>query len=124
MKNKRPISPHITVHKWILSQIMSISHRATGIGFSLGMLFISLWMISISLGPTYYSFFQLFFFNFFGKIIIMLISFCFVFYFFEEIRKFFWGLGLGLNIRTLRITSYIIIFISLIITFFIFLILL
>ena len=45
MNNKRPISPHITIHKWILSQMMSITHRAAAIGFSLGMLFISLWML-------------------------------------------------------------------------------
>ena len=36
MTNNRPLSPHITVHKWILSQIMSILHRSTAIGFSFG----------------------------------------------------------------------------------------
>tara|TARA_B100000700_G_scaffold238925_1_gene265505 strand:- start:78 stop:452 length:375 start_codon:yes stop_codon:yes gene_type:complete len=124
MNNKRPISPHITVHKWILSQMMSITHRATGIGVFFGMLFISLWMLSISLGQTYYLLFELFFFNFLGKIILTVISFCFSFYFFEEIRKVFWIFGLGLNIKIMRITSYIIILSSLLITFFIFIILL
>ena len=42
MNNNRPLSPHLTIHKWILSQIMSILHRATAIGFSFGSLFISL----------------------------------------------------------------------------------
>ena len=124
MNNKRPISPHITVHKWILSLMMSITHRATGIGVFFGMLFISLWMLSISLGQTYYLLFELFFFNFLGKIILTVISFCFSFYFFEEIRKVFWIFGLGLNIKIMRITSYIIILSSLLITFFIFIILL
>ena len=124
MNNKRPISPHITIHKWILSQMMSITHRATAIGFSLGMLFISLWMLSISFGQTYYSLFVLLFFNFLGKIILTIISFCFSFYFFEEIRKVFWIFGLGLHVTTMRITSYIIILSSLLTTFFIFIILL
>ena len=57
LNTQRPISPHITIHKWILSQIMSISHRAAAIGFSLGLLFISLWMVSFVLGPNYYSVF-------------------------------------------------------------------
>ena len=124
MNNKRPISPHITIHKWILSQMMSITHRATAIGFSLGMLFISLWMLSISFGQTYYSLFVLLFFNFLGKIILTIISFCFSFYFFEEIRKVLWIFGLGLHVTTMRITSYIIILSSLLTTFFIFIILL
>ena len=119
MTNKRPLSPHITVHKWILSQVMSILHRATAIGFSLGTIFISFWLLSLSLGPEYYSLFQSIFFNFIGKIIITIILFCFSFYFFDEIRKLFWVFGFGLNIKTLKITSYIVIFLSIGILFFI-----
>ena len=59
MTNNRPLSPHLTVHKWILSQIMSILHRATGIGLACGILFISLWLLSLSFGSDYYSIFQL-----------------------------------------------------------------
>ena len=73
--NNRPLSPHITIHKWILSQVMSILHRATAIGFSIGMLFISLWILALIIDPFYYSIFQSFFFNFLGKIFIIIISF-------------------------------------------------
>ena len=124
MKNSRPLSPHITVHRWMLSQIMSILHRASAIGFSLGILFIALWLLSLSFGLTYYSIFKLLFFNFFGKIIIIIISLCFSFHFIDEFRKLFWAFGLGLEVQTLKITSYIVIFCSLIISFFIFLFLL
>ena len=124
MFRNRPLSPHITVHKWILSQIMSILHRSTAIGFSLGLLFISLWLFSISLGPKYFFIFQLFFYNFFGKIIILIISFCFLFHFIDEIRKLFWAFGIGLNINTLKITSYIIIICSVFSTILIFIYLL
>ena len=117
MKYNRPLSPHITVHKWILSQIMSILHRATAIGFSFGLLFISLWLLSLSLGAKYYLIFELFFFNSFGKIIILIISFCFSFYFIDEIRKFFWAFGIGLETKTIKITSFVVIFISFIFIF-------
>ena len=63
MNNNRPLSPHLTIHKWILSQIMSILHRVTAIGLSFGILFISLWLLSLSLGSSYYLTFQLIFFN-------------------------------------------------------------
>tara|TARA_Y100000588_G_scaffold256531_1_gene271084 strand:+ start:146 stop:517 length:372 start_codon:yes stop_codon:yes gene_type:complete len=122
--NNRPLSPHITVHKWILSQIMSILHRATAIGFSFGSLFISLWLLSLSFGPIYYSIFELIFFNFFGKIIIIIIFLCFSFHFVDELRKLFWVFGFGLEIRSLKLSSYIVIFTSLISSIFIFLIIL
>ena len=112
MRNNRPLSPHITVHKWILSQIMSISHRATAIGFSFGLLFVSMWLLSLALGPAYYLIFNIIFFNLLGKIIITIISFCFSFYFFDEFRKLFWAFGFGLEVETIKITSYIIIFLS------------
>ena len=116
---QRPLSPHITVHKWILSQIMSILHRSTAIGFSFGILFISLWLVSLSLGPTFYTVFKLIFFNFFGKIIIIIISFCFSFHFIDEFRKLFWAFGYGLDVKTIKITSYLIILCSLIFLIFI-----
>ena len=124
MTNHRPLSPHITVHKWMLSQIMSILHRATAIGFSIGLLFISLWLFSLSFGPLYYSIFKLIFLNFFGKIIISIISLCFSFYFIDELRKLFWIFGLGLGVKTIKITSYFVILCSLIILILIFLLLL
>ena len=121
MTNNRPLSPHLTVHKWILSQIMSILHRATGIGLACGILFISLWLLSLSFGSDYYSIFQLLFFNFLGKFIVLVICFCFFFHFIDELRKIFWALGIGLNTKSIRITSYIVIFWSIFFTFFIFL---
>ena len=124
MKNNRPLSPHITIHKWMLSQIMSRMHRAAAIGFFFGIFFICLWLLSLSFGEIYYSTFQLIFFNLLGKIIIIIISFCFSFYFFDEFRKLFWAFGLGLDITTIKKTSYAIICFSLLITIFIFLFLL
>ena len=119
MKNNRPLSPHITVHKWILSQVMSILHRVTAIGFSFGILFISLWCFSLSFGEKYYSIFELFFFNFFGKIIIIIITSCFTFHFFDEFRKIFWAIGIGLNVKTIKITSFIVLLCTIIFLMFI-----
>ena len=116
MSNNRPLSPHITVHRWILSQIMSIMHRATAIGLSFGLIFVSLWLLSVSFGQEYYIIFQLIFFNLFGKIIIGIISFCFCFHFIDEFRKLFWVIGFGMNTVTIKVTSYIVIIFSLIFT--------
>tara|TARA_Y100000590_G_scaffold414695_1_gene511819 strand:+ start:255 stop:629 length:375 start_codon:yes stop_codon:yes gene_type:complete len=124
MNYNRPLSPHLTVHKWILSQVMSILHRATAIAFSIGLLFISLWLLSITFGPTYYAIFKLIFFNFVGKSIIFIISVCFSFYFIDEIRKIFWFFGLGIDIVSIKISSYFVIISTLIISLLIFLFLL
>ncbi|XP_058016706.1 succinate dehydrogenase cytochrome b560 subunit, mitochondrial isoform X1 [Ahaetulla prasina] len=35
-RSKRPLSPHITIYGWSLPMMMSITHRGTGVGMSLG----------------------------------------------------------------------------------------
>ena len=112
MNNNRPLSPHITVHKWMLTQIMSIMHRATAIGYSIGLLFVSLWLVSFSFGPKYFQIFQKIFNNIFGELILFLIAFCFIFYFIDEIRRLFWSLGFGVSLKMIKVTSYFVIFFS------------
>ena len=124
MNNNRPLSPHITVHKWMFTQIMSIMHRATAIGYSAGLLFVSLWLVSFSFGPKYFQIFQKLFNNFFGELIFFIISFCFIFYFIDEIRRFFWSLGFGVSLKMIKITSYIVVFASILISISIFLLVL
>ncbi|XP_070622570.1 succinate dehydrogenase cytochrome b560 subunit, mitochondrial isoform X1 [Erythrolamprus reginae] len=35
-QSKRPLSPHISIYEWSLPMMMSITHRGTGVGMSLG----------------------------------------------------------------------------------------
>ncbi|PKK18401.1 succinate dehydrogenase complex, subunit C, integral membrane protein, 15kDa [Columba livia] len=35
-KSNRPLSPHVTIYKWSLPMVMSITHRGTGVALSIG----------------------------------------------------------------------------------------
>ena len=58
MTKNRPLSPHLSVHKKVLSAVFSIFHRLTGFGLSIGSIFIALWVAMIALGPNYFIIFQ------------------------------------------------------------------
>lgn len=58
MSFDRPLSPHLSIHKKVLTAVFSIFHRFTGICLSLGAILLSVWIILIALGPDYYSMFQ------------------------------------------------------------------
>jgi succinate dehydrogenase / fumarate reductase cytochrome b subunit len=58
MSLNRPLSPHLSIHKKVLTAVFSIFHRFTGICLSLGAILLSVWIILIALGPDYYSKFQ------------------------------------------------------------------
>jgi succinate dehydrogenase / fumarate reductase cytochrome b subunit len=43
MTDNRPLSPHLSIHKRVLTAVFSIFHRISGIGLSVGALLISIW---------------------------------------------------------------------------------
>ena len=59
MSTNRPLSPHLSIHKKVLTATFSIFHRFTGIFLSLGSALVSLWVLLIALGPSYYNLFEL-----------------------------------------------------------------
>ena len=59
MIDNRPLSPHLTIHKRVLTSVFSIFHRITGVLISLGTILIVLWIFLLSLGPNYFFIFEL-----------------------------------------------------------------
>ncbi|XP_039219593.1 succinate dehydrogenase cytochrome b560 subunit, mitochondrial [Crotalus tigris] len=51
-KSQRPLSPHISIYEWTLPMSMSIIHRGTGVGMSLG---VSLFALSALALPGQFS---------------------------------------------------------------------
>ena len=40
----KPLSPHLTIYHWAPTMLVSITHRVTGVGLSLGMLVLAWWL--------------------------------------------------------------------------------
>ena len=54
----RPLSPHMTIYRWPVTMMTSITHRLTGIGLALGAVVLAWWLVSISNGPEGYQSFH------------------------------------------------------------------
>ena len=48
---RRPLSPHLSIYKPMLTMMMSIIHRITGAGLYLGTLLLAWWLIAAATGP-------------------------------------------------------------------------
>lgn len=53
--NERPLSPHLQVYRLPLTAVVSITHRATGVFLSLGMIPFVLFLMSVSGGAKYFA---------------------------------------------------------------------
>jgi succinate dehydrogenase / fumarate reductase cytochrome b subunit len=50
--NERPLSPHLQVYRLPLTALVSITHRATGVFLSLGMILLVVVLMSVAQGPA------------------------------------------------------------------------
>jgi len=116
MDNNNPLSPHIQIYSWNISSLISISHRITGVINILALTLICFWIASMLLGSASYEFIYNILNSFFGKFLVIGITWSFSFQILSEIRHLFWDLGYGFEITTSKISGLIVIFGSFIIT--------
>ena len=112
MLDNRPLSPHLSIHKPVLTALFSISHRITGIGLSIGSILISVWFLFINLGQDYYRYFETFSDSIFFKIILIFWTLGIFYHLFNGCRKLYWSLGIGMELSTVYISGYIVLFLT------------
>ena len=122
MENKQPLSPHIQIYKWHISSLVSISHRITGIINIIAITFICLLASILILGETNYKSFYFFLSSIIGKFLILGLTWSFSFQILSEIRHAIMDFGYGFEIKTTKITGLIVIFGSIVLTIFFYLV--
>ncbi len=122
MENKNPLSPHIQIYNWHVSSLVSISHRITGIINILAITLICLWISTLFLGETNYEYTKFFLNSFLGKFLILGIIWSFSFQILSEVRHLIMDLGYGFDLKTTKITGFLVIFGSFVLTVFIYLV--
>ena len=116
MQNNNPLSPHIQIYNWNISSLISISHRITGVINILALTLICFWIASMLLGSTNYEFIYSILNSFFGKFLVIGITWSFSFQILSEIRHLFWDMGYGFELTISKISGVIVIFGSFVIT--------
>ena len=116
MFDNRPLSPHLSIHKKVLTSIFSIFHRITGIALSLGTVLIAIWISFLSLGPNYFFIFELLSSSMIFKFILFLWTFGIFYHSFNGIRYLYWTFGIGMDLKTVYVSGYIVLFLTFVAT--------
>ena len=112
MTDNRPLSPHISIHKKVLTSVFSIFHRMTGIGLSIGSFLISLWISLLALGPDYFFIFENISSTMLFKIILVIWTIGIFYHLFNGTRYLFWTYSLGMDLKTVYISGYVVLFLT------------
>ena len=116
MIDNRPLSPHLSIHKKVLTAVFSIFHRLTGIFLTLGSFLLVFWFLSISIGENFYNYFQIISSDFIFKAILFFWTLAFFYHLFNGIRYLFWSFSLGMELKTVYFSGYIIALLTIIAT--------
>ena len=119
MRNNRPLSPHLSIHKKILTATFSIFHRITGIALSIGSVLISTWIFLIALGPKYFLFFEIIAASIVFKIILFFWTLGIFYHTFNGVRYLFWSYGLGMDLKTVYNSGYLTLLLTVLATLFV-----
>ena len=114
--SKRPLSPHITIYRWPLNAIMSIMHRATGVGLGVGAIFVVWWFLAASISESYFNFVDGLLTSLLGDLIMVGLLAAIWYHFCNGIRHLIWDTGAGHEIRTSSISAPISLATALILT--------
>lgn len=92
---ERPLSPHLTIYRWPVTMMTSITHRATGMALSVGALILAWWLVSISNGPEGWQGFHAIMDTIPGLVVLFGITWSLCYHFFSGLRHLAWDLGYG-----------------------------
>jgi len=116
MIDNRPLSPHLSIHKKVLTAVFSIFHRLTGIFLTIGSFFLVFWFLSVLIGENFYNYFQIISSNFIFKVILFFWTLAFFYHLFNGIRYLFWSFSLGMELKTVYRSGYIVSLLTIIAT--------
>ena len=91
----RPLSPHLQVYRLPLAAVLSITHRITGVGLTLGTLLLTWWLAAAASGPAAFQTATDFMGSWLGLLILLGFSLAAFFHLCNGIRHLFWDAGSG-----------------------------
>ena len=108
-KSELPISPHLQIYKPQITSILSITHRITGVCLNFLIIFVSLWLLSLSLGENVYNYFMEFSNTIFMKLVMSISIFGLSYHAMNGIRHILWDFGFFLNNLSALISGIIVV---------------
>jgi succinate dehydrogenase / fumarate reductase cytochrome b subunit len=93
----RPLSPHLTIFRPLITMVMSIVHRITGAALYFGMAFLAWWLIAAASGPDAFATADWFFGSLIGRLILFGFTWALIHHSLGGIRHLVWDIGVGFD---------------------------
>jgi succinate dehydrogenase / fumarate reductase cytochrome b subunit len=95
----RPLSPHLQIYRPMLTMMMSIMHRITGVGLYFGIVLLVWWLTAASISDGYFEFVQGFFGHWFGRLLLFGFTWALIHHALGGLRHLLWDTGRGFDLN-------------------------
>lgn len=116
LNESRPLSPHVGIYRWQISNTLSILHRLTGIGLSFGLIPLSLWLYSAAYNPDLFAWLSGAAASIPGMVFLFGWTWAFYYHLGNGIRHLNWDMGRGFSLPDMTASGRIVVVFSLSLT--------
>ena len=95
----RPLSPHLSVFRPLITMVMSIVHRITGVALYLGMALLAWWLMAAASGPGAFAGASRVLGSWFGLLVLLGFTWALIHHTLGGIRHMIWDMGAGYSFR-------------------------
>ena len=113
---ERPISPHLQIYKPQLTTVLSILHRFTGVSLVAGAAVLVSWLIAAAHGVGAFDMAQAIAGAWYGRLLLFLWAFALFYHLCNGIRHLTWDAGMGLDLKSVYATGWLVVAASLTLT--------
>jgi succinate dehydrogenase / fumarate reductase cytochrome b subunit len=96
---ERPLSPHLSIYRPVLTMVMSILHRIAGIALYFGTLLLVWWLVAAAWSAEAFATVQGFMGSPLGHLILVGYTWTLMHHLLGGIRHFLWDFGIAMGVR-------------------------
>jgi succinate dehydrogenase / fumarate reductase cytochrome b subunit len=108
----RPLSPHLQVYRWQITNTLSILHRMTGVALAVGTLLLVGWLVAAAAGPGPYAAVRGFMGSWLGMLMLFGWSYALFYHLANGIRHLVWDAGHGFEIKEVERSGWLVVAVS------------
>ncbi len=98
----RPLSPHLQIYRPMLTMIMSIMHRITGVALYLGVVLLVWWLLAAATSDEYFAAAQRCFGSWFGRLMLFGFTWALLHHMLGGLKHLLWDTGRGYGLGTIE----------------------
>ena len=109
LNESRPLSPHLGIYRWQITNTLSILHRLTGVALALGLIPLSLWLWGAAYQPSLFEWISSHAASIPGMIMLFGWTVAFYYHLGNGIRHLNWDLGYGFTLPEATASGWVVV---------------